>query len=279
MIATREAAMESCRGNSQDGIDRYIDQGYSASRFWSATVCQDDGIYTKVTELGKEKEYKVPALDSDVSTPGPDWVWEPYLWSIEGDYLYLVPRHLGSLGTPGADYSNGFGLNQLDLSTGARNVLLRPREAGYNFALSEDGRLFAYLTDTPRTINLLDVKTNETQQLSFKEQYEILGMRWTPDGARLVILTEESAADPTPSGITIFEYSMERDDLTKLVDKNNLNSLYSSNPSAAPRIFISGLTNAILSLFDQLQQAYFAIDLQTGEVIQTNDLDTPVASP
>ncbi|MGE5375827.1 MAG: hypothetical protein ACM3XO_12290 [Bacteroidota bacterium] len=273
VLATRQAALASCRGNSQENIDRYIDRGYSATRFWSATVCQDDGVYTKVAGLGKDKFYKIPALDTDARTTGPDWFWEPYLWSVDGDYLYLTSRYLGSID------AGGSGLMQLDLSTGERNVLLKPRLEGYDFALSEDGRLFAFLTDIPRTIDILDVKTKEKHQLSFKERYKILEMRWTPDGARLIILTEESAADPAPGGFSIFEYSLESDNLTKLVDKNNLNSLYSSDASAAPRVYISDLTNDILSLSDKLQQSNFEVDLRRGDVIQIHNPGTPEATP
>jgi hypothetical protein len=279
MLATREAALNSCRGNGQDGIDQYLSQGYSATRFWSATVCQDDGIYTKVEKLGKDKVYKIPAVDTDSTTSGPDWIWEPYLWSVDGDYLYLTPSSPGPSDNPGTVSPSGFGLVQVDLSNGERNVFLKPRPEGYNFALSEDGRLFAFLSDVPRQIMIRDVMTKEEHQLSFKERYQILEMRWTPDGARLIILTAESAEDPTKGGFSIFEYSLEGNDLTKLVDKNNLNSLYSSDPSAEPRISISDLSNDVLFLSDNLQESYFEVDLQTGEVIQTNNLGTPVANP
>jgi len=168
---------------------------------------------------------------------------------------------------------------QLDLTSGERNIFLKPNTAGYTFALSEDGRLFAFLSDIPRTIIVRDVKIKEENQLSLKENYKILEMRWTPDGARLIILTEESAEDPAQGGFSIFEYNLERDTLKKLVDKNNLNSLYSSDPSAEPRIYISGLTNDVLSLSDKLQEGYFEINLQNGEVVQTNDLGTPIANP
>jgi hypothetical protein len=279
ILATREAALDSCRGNSQDNIDKYIDQAFSATRFWSATVCQDDGIYTKVTRLGKDKVYKIPALDTDAQTPGPDWVWEPYIWSVDGDYLYLTPSYIGSIESPETRYSNGFGLIQLDLSTGDRNTLLKPRTEGYNFSLSEDGRLYAFLSDVPRTIVIRDVKTKEEHQISFKERYSIQEMRWTPDGARLIILTGESAEDPAQGGYSIFEYSLEREDLVKLVDKNNLSSLYSADPAAESRIYISSLSNETLSLADKLQEGYFDVQLETGEVVPANDLGTPVANP
>jgi hypothetical protein len=278
-VVTQQAALDSCRGISQDSIDRYVTRGYSATRFWSATVCQDDGIYTKVTELGKDKVFKVQAIDSNAKTAGPDWFWEPYLWSVDGGYLYLTPSYLGSIDSPGKIELGGYGLVQLDLSNGERNVFLKPRAEGYTFALSEDGRLFAFLSDIPRTIIVRDVKTKEEHQLSFKEKYEILEMRWTPDGAKLIILTEESAEDPTQGGFSIFEYSLEGNDLAKLVDRNNLNSLYSSDPSAEPRIYISGLSNDVLSLADRLQEGYFAVNLKTGEVTQTDESGVPVTSP
>jgi hypothetical protein len=279
LLATQAAALESCHGNSPDNIDKYIDRGYSATRLWSATVCQDNGIYTKVSELGKDKVYKIPALDTDAQTAGPDWVWEPYLWSVDGDYLYLTPSYLGSIDGTGPANLSGYGLTQLDLSSGARNVLLQPRAEGYTFALSEDGRLFAYLTDVARTISILDVKTKEKQKLSLDDEYSILDMRWTPDGARLLILTEESGMDPNQGGFSIFEYSLEGKDLKKLVDKNNLNSLYTADQFDEPRLFISGLTNDILSLSDRLGEALFEVNLQSGEVIQTDALGTPVAAP
>ena len=277
ILATHEAALDACRGDGQERID--VIQGYSATRFWSATVCQDDGIYTKVSKLGKDKVYKVQAIDSDSKASGPDWIWEPYLWSVDGNYLYLTPTYFGPVDSPAATDSSGNGLMQLDLSSGERNVFLKPRAEGYIFALSEDGRLFAYLTDVPRTIRLLDVMTKETEQLRFDREYKILDMRWTPDGARLLILTEESGRNPDQSGFTIFEYSMEGKDLKKLVDKNNINSLYTADKFDEPGIFISGLTNDFLTLSGKLQEGYFTVNLKTGEVIQTNDPGTPIAAP
>jgi hypothetical protein len=279
VVVTRQAALDSCKGNSQDNIDQSIDRGYSATRFWSATVCQDDGIYTKVSRLGKEKVYKIPALDTDAGTAGPDWVWEPYIWSVEGDYLYLTPTYLGSIDGAGTGHRSGYGLTQLDLESGARQVLLQPLQEGYTFALSEDGRLFAYLTDIPRTINILDVKTKEKQRLSLDRDYKILDMRWTPDGARLLILTEELGRDPSQSGFTVFEYSLEGKKLKKLVDKNNLGSLYTIDLFDEPRVFISGLTNEALFLSDILGEGYFQVNLSTGEVIQTEGLGTPIPAP
>ena len=99
-------------------------------------------------------------------------------------------------------------------------------------------------------------------------------IRWTPDRANLIILTEETADDPSQSGFSIFVYNFERDDLAKLVDKNSLNSLYSSDEFEEPRVHISNLSNEILSLSDTLQDGYFEVNLQTGEVIQTDDLGT-----
>jgi hypothetical protein len=275
-VATQQAALESCRGNNQENIDQYIRQGYSATRFWKATVCQDDGIYTKVERLAKEKVYKIPAVDSDPETSGPDWFWEPYVWSVDGEYLYLTAAHPGSIDSSGMANLSGYGLTQLDLASGARNVLLPPRAEGYTFALSEDGRLFAYLTEIPRTISILDVKTKEKQKLSLDKEYNILDMRWTPDGARLLILTEELAEGAVPGGFSIFEYSLEGKDLVKLVDKNNLNSLYTADRFDEPRLFISGLTNEFLFLSDRLGEAFFEVDLLSGEVVPTNDPGTPV---
>jgi hypothetical protein len=232
-----------------------------------------------VTKPGEDKTWKIPAVDTDPRTTGPDWFWEPYLWSVDGDYLYLTPGYLGSIDSPWLIYSSGFGLAQLDLSTGVLNTLLAPNDNGYTFALSEDGRLYAYLPDIPRTINILDVKTKERKQLNFKEKYNILEMRWTPDGARLLVLTEELAEDPAQGGFSIFEYSLEGDDLKKLVDKNSLNSLYTSDEFDEPRVHISNLTNETLSLSDTLQEGFFEVNLETGEVIQTDGLGTPVAVP
>ena len=279
ILVTREAALDSCRGNSPDRIDKYITQAYSTNNFWSTTICQDNGIYTKVVKLGKDKVWKIPALDTDETTSGADWFWEPYLWSVDGDYLYLTPKYLGFIDSPWLIYSNGFGLARLDLSTGLFDTWLKPRDGGYTFALSEDGRLFASLSDIPRTINIRDVKTLDEQKLNFREKYKILEIRWTPDGANLIIFTEETADDPSQSGFSIFVYNFERDDLTKLVDKNNLNSLYSSDEFEEPRIHISDQSNEILSLSDTLQDGYFEVNLQTGEVIQMDDLGTPITNP
>jgi WD40 repeat protein len=176
-------------------------------------------------------------------------------------------------------YSNGFGLAQLDLSTGVLSTWLKPDFNGHTFGLSEDGRLFASFSDIPRTINIRDIKTGQEQTLNFKEKYNILEIRWTPDGARLVVFTEEKAEDPSEGGFSIFVYDFQSDELNKLVDKNSLSSIYSSDEFEEPRIYISDLSNETLSLSDIHQEAYFKVDLQSGELTQTDDLGTPIAVP
>ena len=190
--------------------------------------------------------------------------------------MYLIAAYPGTIESSGMAHLSGYGLNQLELSSGARNVLLKPRAEGYTFALSEDGRLYAYLTEIPRTISILDVKTKEKLKLSLDKEYNIVDMRWTPDGARLLILTEELAEGAIPGGFSIFEYSLEGRDLVKLVDKNNLNSLYTADRFDEPRLFISGLTNEFLFLSDRLGEAFFEVDLLSGEVVPTNDPGTLV---
>jgi len=148
-LATREAALGSCRGNPTNTIDKFIYVAYESNGKWISIICQDNGIYTKVSNASLGIVWNVPAVDNDQNIEGPEWFWEPYLWSDDGKYLYLRPKFLGFIDDLWSIYSNGYGLSRLNLDFGWLDVWLEPGDS-YKFAFSGDTSLFAF---TPLGMN------------------------------------------------------------------------------------------------------------------------------
>jgi hypothetical protein len=277
--ATRESVLDSCRGGAENRLDKFSTQPYSSNNQWSAFICQDNGIYTRISNLNLGITWNVPPLDRDSSISGPEWFWEPYLWSDNGLYLYLRPKFLGYIDSPWLIYSNGFGLSRLDLETGQLTIWLGPSFDGYSFAFNQVETLFAFSpADFPDMIIIRDLVAGAEQNLSFKEKYSILEYRWTPDNSRLVIFTEERGNNQSESGFSIFVYSFRSEVLRKIVDKNRLNSSFSEEFDE-PRIYMSELTNDILTLLDMYQENNFQVNIRTGELIQATNLVTATPTP
>jgi hypothetical protein len=280
IISTRESALDSCTGNNKNRFDKYISQAYFSSNEWSVIICQDNGIYTKVSNPNQGIVWNVPAIDDDTNS-GPEWYLQPYLWSVDEKYLYLTPKCLCSIDSPWLIYSSGYGLFRLNLSTGQLDTWLKPREDGwYSFAFSKDGKLFAFSpNEFPRTIKIRDLVLGNAEDLSFKEQYSVLEYRWTPDNSRLVIVTEESAGDKSQSGFSIFVYNVKSEILEKIVNKNNLNSSFPTEEFIEPRIYISDLSNEVLFLSDIFQESDFELNIRTRKLIQVDELTNPTPTP
>jgi hypothetical protein len=255
---------------------KHLSKTYFTHENWGAVVCSDNSIYTRVSNESLNITWNVPPFDDDVSTPEPIAYWQPYVWSGDGRYLYLEPIFLGYIDSPWLIYSSGFGLSRLNLETGEFGIWLEPNIFGHSFEFTQDEKLFAFSPpDFNNTINIRDLISGREQSLSLKEKYSILQYRWTPDGSRLVILTEESAGDSSQSGFSIFVYNIKNEVLRKLLDKNNLNSSFLTEDFIEPRISISDLSNDVLFISDIFQENAFELNISTGELIQVSESLTP----
>ena len=268
MTATAISAIELCSGNHD--VSKYIEyrkNSYSSNNSWIAMVCQDNGVYTKVSNSKQGIVWNIPAFDDGQTNSGLEWYWLPYLWSGDGKYLYLQPVCLCFIDSPWLIYSSGFGLSRLNLETGQADIWLKPNDSFYSFELTQDGELFAFSPpDSSHVVKIRDLISDEEQSLSFKEKYSILEYRWTPDKSRLVIFTEERGSVQSENGFSIFVYDISTEILKKLVDKNNLNSSFPTEDRIEPRIYISELSNGTLMLSDIDQENNFQLDIQTGEL-------------
>jgi len=269
---TQEAVVSSCAATERTWYTKHLSSDYFTNRQWGAVICSDDGIYTRVTNTSLNLTWNVPSYDDgDVNTPEPSWYWVPYLWSDNDKYLYLRSVCLCFIDSPWLLYSSGFGLSRLDLETGEFGIWLKPSDFGYSFDFSNDGILFAFsLSNFPDVIKIRDLKSGNEQNLSFKKKYIILEFRWTSDNSRLVIFTEEHEDNPSESGFSVFVYSIEKGALRKLLDKNTLNSSFPTENSMGPRIYISDLTDDILTLSHVFDENTFKLNIQTGELVRIN---------
>lgn len=278
-LATREAALGSCRGNPSHNIDKFISIAYASNGEWNYTICQDNGVYTKVFNDGLGIAWNIPAFDDDLNNEGPEWYWESYLWSDDGRYLYLKPKFLGFIDDPWSMYLSGYGLSRLDLNFGQLDVWLEP-DASYKFAFSSDTDLFAFTPlDLYQTIKIRNLITGEERNLNLKEKYNILKYQWTPDNSRLVIFTEKQVDDPLESAFSVFVYSLKNDILIKITEKRKVDISVSTDPHDEPRISISNLTNDVLELSNIYSEEKFQINLRSGEFISISEDATPTPTP
>ncbi len=274
---TQEAVVSACAATERAWYTKHLSSDYFTNGPWSAVVCSDNGIYTKVTNASLNLIREIPAVYDVSDNPTPFWYWKPFLWSPDGKYLYMEPECLCFIDSPWLIYASGFGLSRLDLLSGQFDVWLEPsHNPWYNFAFSPDANLFAFTPpDFYQIIRIKNLLTGEEKSISLKEKYNILEYRWTPDNSRLVVFTEEHVNNSLENGFSIFVYSVKSDALIKIVDKNNLNFAFPTEGYIEPRMAISDLTNDALELADTFGENKFQINIRSGEFISILETTTP----
>jgi hypothetical protein len=269
---TEEAAVSSCAATERSWYSKYLSAAYFTNELWNAVICSDKGIYTKIWNESLGLNWTLPAVSDDLSGNEPVWYWVPNRWSEDGMYLYLEPACLCSIDSPWLIYSSGYGLSRLNLNTGLLDVWLKPNDVGYSFEFSQDGSLFAFLhPDLLDIIKIRNLITGDEQSLAFKEKYTILEFRWSLDNSRLIIFTEEHEANSSESGFSIFVYTVRSEILRKLIDKDTLGDTFPTEDYSGPRIFISSLSENILTLSDVFGEVEFQLNIETNELIKVNN--------
>ena len=263
-----EALVSSCAAKEMAWYTKHLSITYYVNDQWGVVVCSDDGIYTKVMNETINIIWKIPAV-YDNSNEFPSWYWVPFLWSPDGKYLYMKPVCLCFIDNPWLIYSSGYGLAQLSLETGEFGVWLKPSDVGYSFEFSHDEIFFAFSSpDLSDVIKIRNLISGDEQNLSFKEKYIILEYRWTSDNSQLIIFTEEHENNPSESGFSVFVYNVKNDVLKKLVDRDNLNYSFPTENDSFPRMYISDLTDDILTLSQIFDENTFQVNIRTGELVQ-----------
>jgi hypothetical protein len=276
-LLTQEAVISSCAAKERVWYTKHLSTKYTVNGQWGVVICSDNGIYTKVVNETLNILWEIPAVYDNSIPPVPTWYWKPYLWSPDGRYLYMEPICLCSIDSPWLIYASGYGLSRLNLNSGRLDVWLTPSDnPWYTFAFSDDVKLFAYTPpDFYGTIKVRNLATGEERNINFKEKYNILEYRWTPDNSRLVVFTEEYVNDPSENGFSVFVYSLKSETLIKLMDKNNLNFTFPTEEHMEPRIAISDLTNHVLKLSDVYGENEFQINIRSGELSSGLEVATP----
>ena len=269
--ATQEVALASCRGNSDTPIDKYIQQAYSQFNHWTATVCQDDGIYTKVLNLETEKIWNVASIDDNTSYSGPEWFWEPFLWSENSKYLYMKSEPIGFIDSPWLRYSSGFGLSRLNLENGQMDVWLKPSQGGYHFAFNSDATFFiSSFTGFPNILKIRDLNLGKEENLILKDKYYALSFAITPNDSRLVVMAQEYEATESKDNIVLFIYNMKTKTLRKI--------FVSSNQVDANIIF-NQISNDYFIMYDIYTGDYIQANILTGDVSILRELPAPISTP
>lgn len=272
---TGSAIVSACTEAELFWYTKHLSTTYYVNDQWSAVVCSDDGIYTKVINEFLEITWRIPSEKGDSDTYELEWYWKPLLWSPDGKYLYLEAVCLCFIDSPWLIYADGYGLARLNLLTGQFDEWLKPN-GGSKFSFSDDMKLFAFTPqDFYQLIRVRSLVTGEERTLSFEEKYNVLQYRWTPDETRLVIFTSEHVNNLSENGFSIFVYSWNNEALIKLVDKNNLNFTFPTKEHIEPRMYISDLTNDILELTDIYGKEKFHINIGSGEIISLSEIATP----
>lgn len=181
---------------------------------WTAVVCQDNGNYTRVSQMAGSTVWDLPVIDTGDTFPGADWYLQPYHWADDGHFLYLAPRSYAEIDCIGCTRIDAFGLYRLSLSTGRLETWFSPDINGYSFAFSPGDRYFVYAdASDPHLVVIRDLSRQNPRYIKFDAKYEWAGaFAWSTDSSELVIvarINEES--------YSLFLYRLEDRSLKILV--------------------------------------------------------------
>ncbi len=269
VFLTQEAVVATCVAPERKWFTKYLSTTYYTHGNWEAIVCSDNGAYTRVWNSFLDISWALSSYSNVSEVNEIEWYWEPYLWSLDGRYLYLTAECLCSIDSPWLLYASGFGLSRLDLGTGQLSVWLIPSASPwYTFAFTEDSNYFAFSpNELPNTIKIRELESGGEQNLSFKQKYSILQYRFTPDTSRLIVFSKEREGVQGKNGFSVFVYHTHTGMLRKVMDAEKLSSILPIEEYIEPRIFISELSDDVLYLSDIYGDYSFELNIRTGELI------------
>jgi hypothetical protein len=279
LIATLGAAMARCQGDVYNEYTyyRYNENGLSPDKRWTAVVCADNEIYTKISDESSNLVWKLPALDTEDVNPGPEWFLEPYHWSADGYYLYLVPSCLCSIDSPSLRFKDGFGLYRLTLADGQLDTWFEPSDSGYAFSFSPDSRLFVFGdTENRQQIYLRNLISGTETILTFKEKYDSVGrFLWANDISELIIVAGVSGWTYFENDFSLFLYELHSDTLTLLIDNDERRLI----PYRPPQFDEAGfkqswISKDILLLSESYSDSVWELNIRTGELFLYPNLVT-----
>lgn len=277
--------MATCQGDVYNKYThyRYNENGLSPDKRWIAVVCTDNEIYARASDESSNLVWKLPALDTDDLNPGPELHLEPYHWSVDGRYLYLVPSCLCSIDGPALRFKDGCGLFRLNLANGQLYTWFEPSVFGYAFSFSPNDHLFVYGdTENRQQIHLRNLISETGTTLTFKEIYDSVGrFLWANDSSELIIVAGENGWIYFENGFSLFLYELHGNTLTLLID----NDERKFTPYQQPQFDEAGLkqpwiSEDILLLSESYSDSVWELNIRTGELsLYPNLVTTFTPSP
>jgi hypothetical protein len=242
-------------------------------------VCTDNEIYTKVSDVNSDLVWELPTLDADDS----EWYLEPYHWSVDGHYLYLVPSCLCSIDSPALRFKDGYGLFRLNLANGQLDTWFEPSVFGYAFSFSPDDHLFVFVdAENGQQIHLRNLISETETILIFEEKYDSVGrFLWAIDSSELIIVAGVSGWVYFENGFSLFLYKLNSNTSTLLID----NDERKFTPYQRPQFDEAGfkhpwVSKDILLLSESYSDSIWKLNIHTGELsLYTNLVATFTPGP
>jgi hypothetical protein len=195
---------------------------------------------------------------------------EPYKWTPDGKYLYLMPV-LGSGGSgfyaPGYFWDN-YGLYRLNLITGEIETILPYLEKGYSFSLSPSNEYLAYSKIESVPIHIKSMINNEEELITLNDDYVLTGaFAWSRDNSSLLFASAINGWEDGDGGISIYKVRIKDLRLENILlnDKRLLIPFpeYETNNywSSENLLYVKSLNYLSYEYFSEL-----ALDVQSGNV-------------
>ncbi|HCR70182.1 MAG TPA: hypothetical protein DIW23_01960 [Anaerolineae bacterium] len=193
-----------------------------------------------------------------------------YKWSLDENYLYLIPVLENGSGfyAPGYFWDNS-SLYRLNLTTGEfQSILSSKSNNGYSFSLSQNGEYLAYSEFGSKLVHIKNMYNDEERLFNIEGDYVLSGIFvWSNDSSSLVFASAMNGWEDGNDGISIYKISINDFNLERILSRDK--RLLIPYPQYETNNYWVNENLLYVTSLNYLSYEYFSklvLDVKTGSV-------------